>query len=57
MEEAHTILTLEEVPHSPIEDEEAEESGTSSQTVIRMDLEKRFLHKQVTQSIYAFLFL
>ena len=51
-EEEHTILTVEEVPDSTMENYEAEESDTSSQMVIRMELEKKFLHKQVIESTY-----
>ena len=51
-EEEHTILTVEEVPDSTMENYEAEESDTSSQMVMRMELEKKFLHKQVIESTY-----
>ena len=51
-EEEHTILTVEEVPDSTRENYEAEESDTSSQMVMRMELEKKFLHKQVIESTY-----
>ena len=54
-EEEHTILTVEEVPDSTMENYEAEESDTSSQMVMRMELEKKFLHKQVIESTYDWL--